>query len=1077
MKFNEKFIDREIGELCMEYDKIKGANTNIQRISPSLIDGLKPVQRRALFVMFDKDGGRMFHKLATISGDVFGKVHPHCLHGDTEFLLTDGTRKSIKELYESDQKVFKIFSYCEDGTTVTSVMHDVRITKYVSDLTEVTFSNGGSLKCTHDHRLLVVRDNKATMVEAQKLEVGDVMYPESNHITVESIHGVLFYSEIPVYDFTADPCHNGMVHCGNDGFIFVSNSPVAIEDAIVNIAQTWHNNIPLIEGQGNFGCHDASTEVLTATGWKLFHDLKDSDLLATVPFYEPDQPPIYEKPTARMSYPYAGSMITNDDPAYAFKVTPNHNLLISEDGVTFHFETAINVMPMEEVWMVFQSCQIVKIHPRETFRQHYYHGRVYCAEVPTYHTLITRYNGVVLTSGNSISGDPAGASRYIKARLSEYAYACFFEDWKDSVVDTTLAYDEETRMPDYLPAKYPNVLLNGCLGIGFGMSSNVPTYNFREVVESCIRLMRDPRAKIILIPDSPTGADIIQTDFASLCERGYGSYMQRATYEIDASTNTITITSVPDQVTVNSIREKIADLKEKNGLAELITMNDLSGKSVDLQLVIRDDVNPYKFIRKLVKVIPGLERSYPVNITVNNDMETIDYSVKKLLLEWINWRRDQKRVVVSNKQIRLIAEYRTNEVKIFVLQPKNLDETVKIFRNSHNRKEIEEKLIERYHHTEIKMDSLQARALSDMRMLELSIDSYNACLKKREELEAQLKEIEEILDEKGGIDKLIIAELQDGLKRFGKPRNSNVVPYKIDVSSEVEGSCILQLSSEGTIKRNLAANAEQEPIPTDSNGFAVKVDNDSSFILIDHLGNHSFVRVNEIPVDTEVPVNRYMKKPLPGHIIAMLPCNFDEDKCVVLISKSGVCKRMRISEIGPSKRPVISIDKSDSLVRGIVLNTKSTKDLLVFTRHGMGQRLDPNSIKITSPNAKGGNAFKLIPDDEIVGCYAISPEENQYLLYVTLKAKMRLNNIEYLPTRDSKHDKMINLISLNERDRLLAVVGCNKFDKLQVFYGDGTKETIAISSLKEGTMATRPTKVVKKAIENNTMNVVKVKLV
>ena len=171
--FDERFIDREIGELCMEYDKIKGANTNIQRISPSLIDGLKPVQRRALFVMFDKDGGRTFHKLATISGDVFGKVHPH--------------------------------------------------------------------------------------------------------------------------------------------------SPVAIEDAIVNIAQSWHNNIPLIEGQGNFG---------------------------------------------------------------------------------------------------------------------------------------------------SIAGDPAGASRYIKARLSDYAYACFFEDWKDSVVDTTLAYDEETKMPDYLPAKYPNVLLNGCLGIG-----------------------------------------------------------------------------------------------------------------------------------------------------------------------------------------------------------------------------------------------------------------------------------------------------------------------------------------------------------------------------------------------------------------------------------------------------------------------------------------------------------------------------------------------------------------------------------------------------------------------------------
>lgn len=609
------------------------------------------------------------------------------------------------------------------------------------------------------------------------------------------------------------------------------------------------------------------------------------------------------------------------------------------------------------------------------------------------------------------------------------------------------------------------------------MSSNVPTYNFREVVEASIRLIKDPKAKIILIPDSPTGADIIQTDFAKLCERGSGVYMQRATYEIDDKTNTITITSVPDQVTVNSIREKIADIKEKNGLAELVTMNDLTGKSVDLQLVIRDDVNPYKFMRKLIKLVPGLERSYPVNITVNNDLETIDYSVKRLLLEWINWRRDQKRVVVNNKQIRLIAEYRTNEVKIFILQPKNLDETVKIFRNSHNRKEIEERLIERYHNTDIKMDSLQARALSDMRMLELSIDSYNACLKKRDELEVQLKEIEDILDQKDGIDNLIIGELRDGLKRFGKPRNSNVVPYQIDVSSEVEGSCILQLSSEGVIRRSIASNAEQEPIPTDSNGFAVKVDNDSSFILIDNYGNHSFVKVKEIPVDTNVPVNRYMKKNLPGNIIAMLPCNFDEDKCVTLISKFGVCKRMRISEIGPSKRPIISMDKDDSLVKGIVLNTKSSKDILVFTKHGMGQRLDPNSIKITSPSAKGSSAFRLIPDDEIVGCYAISPEENQYLLYVTNKAKMRLNNIEYLPTRDSKRDKMINLISLNERDRLFAVVGCNKLDKLQVFYGDGTKETIAISSIKEGTMATKPMKVVKKSIENNKMNVVKVKLV
>lgn len=784
MNPNETFTDYNIAELCETYDKIKGANTNLARIAPDLIDGLKPVQRRALYIMFLKDSGKTFRKLATISGDVFGRVHPH--------------------------------------------------------------------------------------------------------------------------------------------------SPVAIEDAIVNIAQPWHNSIPLVEGEGNWG---------------------------------------------------------------------------------------------------------------------------------------------------SISGDCAGASRYIKARLSPYSTACFFEDWKYSVVDMTMGYDEETKMPVYLPAKYPNVLLNGCLGIGYGMSSNIPCYNFREVVEACIQLIHNPNARVVLIPDSPTGADIIQTDFAAMCERGCGSYMQRCTYEIDDATNTITITSLPDQANMHSIREKIADIKEKGGLGELIAMNDLSGKSIHLQLVIRDDVNPYKFIKKLIKQVPGLEWSYSVNITVINDLESIDYSIKWLLLEWIDWRRDQKRVVLNHQRTQLIAEHRANEVKIFILQPSNLSDTIELFRTSRNRKEIEARLIEKYHNTEIRMDSLQARALSDMRMLELSIESYQACLKKREDLEKELQKVEDALNDKNGVDNIIIGELRDGLKRFGQPRRSNVVPYHISTSSEVEGSCILQLNSDGMVTRRLATNVDEEPIPNDSNGFAVKVDNDSSFILVDHLGNHSFVRAKDIPLDTELPLNRYMKKPLPGTIIGMLPCNLEDDKCVILISRQGVAKRIRISEIGPSKKPCIALAKDDSLVKAVVLNTRSSKDLLIFTKRGMGQRLDPNTIRITSPMAKGGNAFKLQGDDEILGCYAIAPEENQYLLYVTVRAKMRLNKIEYLPTRNSKHDTMCNLIELSERDRLLAVVGCNKFDKIQLFYGDGTTEVVSIDGLKEGTMATKPVKVAKKTIESNSMCLVKVKLV
>lgn len=679
-----------------------------------------------------------------------------------------------------------------------------------------------------------------------------------------------------------------------------------------------------------------------------------------------------------------------------------------------------------------------------------------------------------MLSGNSVSGDPAGASRYIKARLSDYAYACFFEDWPDSVVDMVMGYDEETKEPLYLPAKYPNALLNGCLGIGYGMASNIPPFNFKEVVEAAITLMLDPNAPIVLIPDSPSGADIIEGDFARISDMGNGTYSMRCKYNINAEDNTIIITNLPYQVTVNSIREKIADIKEKNGLPELVNMNDLSGKTVNLQLVIRDDVNPYKFMRKLIDAVAGLEKSYPVNITVTNDYESFDYSVRKLLLEWVRYRREQKRVVITHKRSTLMAEQRTNDVKIFLMNKKNLDDTIDIFRKGRNRTEIERKLIETYRDSEIRMDSLQAKTVSMLRMYELSIDAYEACLKRRDELINELKDVEETLTTENGIDKIIIAELRDGIKRFGSPRRSNVVPYKISVSSNVEGSCILQLSSDGNITRKIATNVYEEAVPTDNNGFAVYVDNDSSFILINEAGYYSFIRAKDLPVDTEVPVNRYTKQKLDGNIIAMLPWDMDSNMCCTLISKMGVLKRMKISDMVPSKKPCIVLDKNDTLVRGIVTALKSTKDILVYTKEGMGQRFDPNVIRITSPSAKGSSGFKLKTGDEIVGCYAINPDENQYILYVTTKGKMRLNLIEYLPLRDSKHDAMVMLISINDRDRLLSVIGCNRLDKVQVFFDDGTSEYVDVSKLEEGTMSSEPKKVTSKNAV--TTNIVKVKL-
>lgn len=606
-----------------------------------------------------------------------------------------------------------------------------------------------------------------------------------------------------------------------------------------------------------------------------------------------------------------------------------------------------------------------------------------------------------------------------------------------------------------------------------GLASNIPPFNFKEVVETTIMLMHNENANVTLIPDSPTGCDIIENDFYKICNSTNAGYSMRSKYKIDSEKNIITITNIPYQTTSNDIRGRIAELKESGKFPELVSMEDYSGKVVDLRLKLKHDVNPYKFMRKLMDNVGGLEKSYPININISIDYQTYDMTIKTVLLTWIRFRRDQKRVMINHKRTNIFAEQRTNDVKIFLMKGDNLEKTINIFKTSRNKAEIEKNLVKEYKDSEIHMDTLQAKTLSELRMYKLSKEEYEACLKRKEELDIELSNIETILNTPNGVDKVIIGELKEGVKKYGSPRRSNVVPRKISFDTEIDGFCILQLSSDGMISRNIATNVDEEPVPTDSNGFAVKVDNDSSFILIDERGYYSFIQAKELPVNKEVPINRFIKQDLKK-IVAMLPFSYDSDLCCTLISKLGMLKKMRIAAINPSKRPCIDISENDQLIAGLVTKSHSVKDILVYTKDGMGQRLDPNDIKITSTLSKGMNGFKLSYEDEIVGCYTINPKENKYLLYITTKGKARLNAIEYLPLRDSKRDQMLRLINLNDRDTLISIVGCNKPDKVQVFYQDGKSERIEVSKLKEETMSSDPKKVtMRNAVSNN---IVKVKL-
>ena len=463
--------------------------------------------------------------------------------------------------------------------------------------------------------------------------------------------------------------------------------------------------------------------------------------------------------------------------------------------------------------------------------------------------------------------------------------------------------------------------------------------------------------------------------------------------------------------------------------------------------------------------VAGLEKSFSVNMSVTNDFMSFDLSVKEILLQWIKYRCDQKRVVISNKRTNLLYEQRINDIKLFIMNKNNLEKTIAIFKNGLNRKSIEKTLIETYKNSVIKMDSLQAQALSEMKMYELSKEYYQKYLNKKEELIKEIDKVEKILNEENGITNIIITELTEGAKKFGSPRKSNVVDEEIKSTVDIDSYCILQIS-DGVVNRTAVTNVDEEPIPNDPNGFAIKAEDHSQFIVIDENGLYSFIKVNEIPLGIDVPLVHFLHQKL-SKIIAIISTE-DLSKSCLLVTKMGYIKALSLDSFAPSRtKPCIKLRDKDKLIKGILLNQNSDKDLIIYTKEGFGQRFNFK----TSSKFSGQPLIILNKDDEVCGCFIINGKEKDLLLYITSRGKVRLNLSKYLPQRGSIKEEKVNLIPLSSSDSLVAIIACNNFDSFKIFFDDFSCRELKVSDLKPTTMSSEPEQIFPKG-----KKIVKIKL-
>lgn len=686
------------------------------------------------------------------------------------------------------------------------------------------------------------------------------------------------------------------------------------------------------------------------------------------------------------------------------------------------------------------------------------------------------WNNNVLTiipQGNfgSIRGDKPAAGRYTEAKMSEYLIDCFFDDFYKYCVPMKESYDGERMEPEFLPAKYPHALFNPQLsGIGYGLASNIISFNVAEVLRATIKLIRDPHAKIMLIPDIPTGAEVVDTGlFKEINKTGVGKITMRASAEIDHNKNIIRITSLPLQMSSMQVIKKIIEKKKKNEFQEIIEILDYTklGKT-DIRIQLKNDVNPDKVLKKLYNKGTGLKDTFPVCIKLIDDYREFDYGIKSFLKEWIEYRRDVVRSMFSNDLIQTMEKQHMNEVLLFVFNEDNAEKTLKICKKSNSRKETIEKLQKTYDIT-----SLQASTIADMRLYNFNKDSYQRYKEEKKALAENVDRIMNILDNENLIDDFIIEQLESGIKKYGQPRRSKIVKEdsELDIEQIPDTEHLIAITETGIIKKiNLDKFDTVGVVGKKSDNFSIiRIKNREDILIIDSQGEGIRIPVSSLPDmeinDSGVELSRYFK--CTGKIIAMLKLQDismlkDKSITIILVTKYGFCKRIKISEFKglTGSRNSITLNDGDEVVSALFGLEDDDSDIIIYTDRGYGIRIPVTDIKIYGKAAKGSRQIKLNDNEFVINANLIDPLKKS-LFYVTSAGRMKITQEKYFP-RMKKTDEPLQLITLENNETLLHILSVShKKDTVRVYFKNKEPVEYKLSNLKLTTRIAKGEKVVK----------------
>ena len=613
-------------------------------------------------------------------------------------------------------------------------------------------------------------------------------------------------------------------------------------------------------------------------------------------------------------------------------------------------------------------------------------------------------------NNGSIDGDSAAASRYTEARLSKIAGAMLKDIEKDTVAMSP-NYDDTLLEPTVLPAKFPNLLVNGTTGISAGYATNIPPHNLSEVIDATIYRISNPNSRLDTImnyikgPDFPTGAIIEGIDgIRSAYETGKGRIIIKSKTRIEK--NKIIITEIPYEVNKSQLVRKMDEIridKKIDGIAEVRDESDKDGLQITVDL--KKGANAENLLNYFYKNTE-LQISYNFNDVVIINRRPVLASLLTILDAYIAHQRE---VIRKRSEFDLAhAKARFHIVEGLIKAISILDEVIKTIRESKDRMDSIKNLIKNF-----KFTDEQATAIVDMRLYRLSNTDIKALEEEQKKLVELMNELENILADKEKLDKVIITELKDIKKEYGSPRKSEIrdeiTEIKIDTTSMIpKEDVIVVVTNEGYIKRtSLRSYAASNPddITLKENDYIIGTYNMNTLdvlLVFTNLGNYLYIPVYEIPDLKWKDLGKHMSNiinvdPEEYVVNAMPVYDWNANLYITTFTKNGMIKRTKLSEF-KVQRYSKSINMMKLKDKDRVINATYSIDtnVLIVTKKGYGLWYNINEVNPVGLKAAGVKAINL-REDEVVSGLLFNKDTSEFITILTDKGnakRMRFTDID-----------------------------------------------------------------------------------